>query len=118
MHRVGNYNFVFQCRPSSGHILEALHVDPASGVSLEKDKIVKLPKPSVRYGHDCIYQVYFGGNCLILYLLYLQYFLGTSEAFKSRYLFGRIFEAEASGEERNSARTTEENHEQAANATE
>lgn len=52
MHRVGNYNFVFQCRPSSGHILEALHVDPASGVSLEKDKIVKLPKPSVRYGHD------------------------------------------------------------------
>ncbi|WZY67952.1 hypothetical protein YC2023_000192 [Brassica napus] len=34
-------------RPSSGHILEALHVDPASGVSLEKDKIVKLPKPSV-----------------------------------------------------------------------
>jgi len=47
MHRVGNYNFVFQCRPSSGHILEALHVDPASGVSLEKDKIVKLPKPSV-----------------------------------------------------------------------
>lgn len=66
MHRVGNYNFVFPCRPSSGHILEALHVDPASGVSLEKDKIVKLPKPSVRYGHDYMYQVYFGGICLIL----------------------------------------------------
>ncbi|ESQ53379.1 hypothetical protein EUTSA_v10025018mg [Eutrema salsugineum] len=34
-------------RPSSGHILEALHVDPASGVSLEKDKIVKPAKPAV-----------------------------------------------------------------------
>ncbi|KAK4766802.1 hypothetical protein SAY87_008444 [Trapa incisa] len=35
-------------RPSSsGHILEALHVDPASGVSLDKDKSSKLLKPSV-----------------------------------------------------------------------
>ncbi|GAB2227341.1 hypothetical protein Droror1_Dr00009159 [Drosera rotundifolia] len=32
-------------RPSSGLILEALHVDPASGVSLEKDKNVKVVKP-------------------------------------------------------------------------
>uniref|UniRef100_A0A164UB95 Suppressor of white apricot N-terminal domain-containing protein n=2 Tax=Daucus carota subsp. sativus TaxID=79200 RepID=A0A164UB95_DAUCS len=32
-------------RPSSGHILEALHVDPASGVSLDKEKNSKLPKP-------------------------------------------------------------------------
>ncbi|EXB54404.1 hypothetical protein L484_011067 [Morus notabilis] len=34
-------------RPSSGHILEALHVDPASGVSLNKDKGTKVLKPSV-----------------------------------------------------------------------
>ncbi|XP_020874495.1 CLK4-associating serine/arginine rich protein isoform X1 [Arabidopsis lyrata subsp. lyrata] len=34
-------------RPSPGHILEALHVDPASGVSLEKDKMVKTAKPTV-----------------------------------------------------------------------
>lgn len=33
------------CRPSSGHILEALHVDPASGVSLDKEKNSKLLKP-------------------------------------------------------------------------
>ncbi|KAL8117623.1 uncharacterized protein LOC141662052 isoform X2 [Apium graveolens] len=32
-------------RPSSGHILEALHVDPASGVSLDKEKNSKLLKP-------------------------------------------------------------------------
>ncbi|XP_057768953.1 uncharacterized protein LOC130988981 [Salvia miltiorrhiza] len=31
-------------RPSSGHILEALHVDPASGVSLDKDRKAKLLK--------------------------------------------------------------------------
>ncbi|XP_020554819.1 CLK4-associating serine/arginine rich protein isoform X2 [Sesamum indicum] len=31
-------------RPSSGRILEALHVDPASGVSLDKDKNTKLLK--------------------------------------------------------------------------
>ncbi|KAA8547192.1 hypothetical protein F0562_003599 [Nyssa sinensis] len=34
-------------RPSSGHILEALHVDPASGVSLDKEKNTKMSKPSV-----------------------------------------------------------------------
>ncbi|KAL5557007.1 hypothetical protein UlMin_039243 [Ulmus minor] len=34
-------------RPSSGHILEALHVDPASGVSLNKDKGSKVVKPLV-----------------------------------------------------------------------
>ncbi|KAI4327454.1 hypothetical protein L6164_019913 [Bauhinia variegata] len=34
-------------RPSSGRILEALHVDPASGVSIEKDKSTKVLKPSV-----------------------------------------------------------------------
>ncbi|KAL3526779.1 hypothetical protein ACH5RR_011435 [Cinchona calisaya] len=33
-------------RPSSGRILEALHVDPASGVSLDKEKSAKLLKPS------------------------------------------------------------------------
>ncbi|CAA2995767.1 Hypothetical predicted protein [Olea europaea subsp. europaea] len=32
-------------RPSSGRILEALHVDPASGVSLDKEKNAKLLKP-------------------------------------------------------------------------
>lgn len=37
------------CRPSSGCILEALHIDPASGVSIEKEKNSKLLKPSVRY---------------------------------------------------------------------
>ncbi|GAA0169528.1 RNA splicing factor [Lithospermum erythrorhizon] len=31
-------------RPSSGRILEALHVDPASGVSLDKEKNAKLVK--------------------------------------------------------------------------
>ncbi|XP_042061128.1 CLK4-associating serine/arginine rich protein-like isoform X2 [Salvia splendens] len=31
-------------RPPSGHILEALHVDPASGVSLDKDRKEKLLK--------------------------------------------------------------------------
>ncbi|KAL9327662.1 hypothetical protein ACSQ67_002665 [Phaseolus vulgaris] len=34
-------------RPSSGCILEALHVDPASGVSIDKDKGTKVAKPSV-----------------------------------------------------------------------
>ncbi|KAK6258518.1 hypothetical protein SCA6_012992 [Theobroma cacao] len=34
-------------RPSSGHILEALHVDPASGVSLDKEKSSKVSKPAV-----------------------------------------------------------------------
>lgn len=34
------------CRPS-GRILEALHVDPASGVSLDKEKNAKLLKPPV-----------------------------------------------------------------------
>ncbi|XP_073065253.1 uncharacterized protein [Primulina eburnea] len=36
-------------RPSSGRILEALHIDPASGVSLEKDKstlLLKTPSTS------------------------------------------------------------------------
>lgn len=41
------------CRPSSGHILEALHVDPASGVSLDKEKNSKLLKPPARYDRDC-----------------------------------------------------------------
>lgn len=40
------------CRPSSG-ILEALHVDPASGVSLDKEKNSKLLKPPARYDKDC-----------------------------------------------------------------
>lgn len=35
------------CRPSSGHILEALHVDPASGVSFDKEKNTKVLKPAV-----------------------------------------------------------------------
>ncbi|XP_020537237.1 CLK4-associating serine/arginine rich protein isoform X2 [Jatropha curcas] len=34
-------------RPSSGHILEALHIDPASGVSLDKEKSTKAVKPAV-----------------------------------------------------------------------
>ncbi|WCJ31137.1 hypothetical protein M5689_012648 [Euphorbia peplus] len=34
-------------RPSSGRILEALHVDPASGVCVEKEKNAKVVKPSV-----------------------------------------------------------------------
>ncbi|CAK9166505.1 unnamed protein product [Ilex paraguariensis] len=33
-------------RPSSGRILEALHVDPASGVSIDKEKNSKSLKPS------------------------------------------------------------------------
>lgn len=40
---------VFLCRPSSGHILEALHIDPASGVSLDKDRKGKLLKTTQRY---------------------------------------------------------------------
>ncbi|XP_025013922.1 CLK4-associating serine/arginine rich protein isoform X3 [Ricinus communis] len=34
-------------RPYSGRILEALHVDPASGVTLDKDKSTKVVKPAV-----------------------------------------------------------------------
>ncbi|XP_022751270.1 CLK4-associating serine/arginine rich protein-like isoform X3 [Durio zibethinus] len=34
-------------RPSSGRILEALHVDPASGVSLDKEKSGKVSKPAI-----------------------------------------------------------------------
>ncbi|KAE7999615.1 hypothetical protein FH972_004023 [Carpinus fangiana] len=34
-------------RPSPGRILEALHVDPASGVSHDKEKSAKMFKPSV-----------------------------------------------------------------------
>ncbi|KAJ6916276.1 hypothetical protein NC652_018848 [Populus alba x Populus x berolinensis] len=34
-------------RPSSGHILEALHIDPASGVSPDNDKSTKVSKPAV-----------------------------------------------------------------------
>lgn len=41
---------VLLCRQSSGRILEALHVDPASGVSLDKEKNAKAVKPAVRYG--------------------------------------------------------------------
>lgn len=37
------------CRSSTGLILEALHVDPASGASLDKDKSTKVVKPSARY---------------------------------------------------------------------
>ncbi|XP_024961482.1 CLK4-associating serine/arginine rich protein [Cynara cardunculus var. scolymus] len=33
-------------RPSSGQILEALHIDPASGVSLDGERNAKLSKPS------------------------------------------------------------------------
>ncbi|XP_042501229.1 CLK4-associating serine/arginine rich protein-like isoform X2 [Macadamia integrifolia] len=34
-------------RPSSGHILEALHTDPASAVSLDQEKSPKVLKPSI-----------------------------------------------------------------------
>ncbi|KAK6923033.1 Suppressor of white apricot, N-terminal domain [Dillenia turbinata] len=34
-------------RPSSGQILEALHIDPASGVTLDQEKNKKVLKPSV-----------------------------------------------------------------------
>nr|XP_043631756.1 CLK4-associating serine/arginine rich protein [Erigeron canadensis] len=34
-------------RPSSGHILEALHIDPASGVSVDSERNAKLSKPPV-----------------------------------------------------------------------
>jgi len=37
------------CRPSGGRILEALHVDPASSLSLEHDKGTKVSKPPIRY---------------------------------------------------------------------
>lgn len=40
---------VLFCRPYSGRILEALHVDPASGVTLDKDKSTKVVKPAVRF---------------------------------------------------------------------
>lgn len=35
------------CRPSSGQILEALHIDPASGVSLDSERNAKMTKPSL-----------------------------------------------------------------------
>ncbi|KAI3722582.1 hypothetical protein L2E82_33622 [Cichorium intybus] len=34
-------------RPSSGQILEALHIDPASGVSLDSERNAKMTKPSL-----------------------------------------------------------------------
>lgn len=37
------------CRSSAGHILEALHVDPASAVSLEQEKNLKMLKTPARY---------------------------------------------------------------------
>ena len=40
---------VIYCRPTSGHILEALHIDPASGVSLDNDKSTNVSKPAIRY---------------------------------------------------------------------
>lgn len=42
-------NALVFCRLSSGRILEALHVDPASGVSVEKEKSTTMPKPTARY---------------------------------------------------------------------
>ncbi|GMP31486.1 hypothetical protein CsSME_00005678 [Camellia sinensis var. sinensis] len=38
---------VLLCRPSSGQILEALHIDPASSVSLDKEQSTKVLKPLV-----------------------------------------------------------------------
>lgn len=37
---------------SSGRILEALHVDPVSGVSIDKDKGTNLLKPSIRFANN------------------------------------------------------------------
>lgn len=36
------------CRTSSVRILEALHIDPASGASLDKEKNTKVVKPPAR----------------------------------------------------------------------
>lgn len=38
-------NALLFCRPSSGQILEALHIDPASGVSVDSEKNAKMSKP-------------------------------------------------------------------------
>lgn len=43
----GSDTFPF-CRPVTGQILEALHTDPASSVSLEKEKNSKV-LPPIRY---------------------------------------------------------------------
>lgn len=43
-----NLILLLLCRPSSGRILEALHVDPASGASLDKEKNAKVVKPPAR----------------------------------------------------------------------
>lgn len=42
------------CRSPSCRILEALHVDPASGVSIDKDKGAKVLKPSVKYAINAL----------------------------------------------------------------
>lgn len=38
------FNISLFCRPPTGRILEALHVDPASGVSIDKDKSGQMLK--------------------------------------------------------------------------
>ncbi|KHN42079.1 CLK4-associating serine/arginine rich protein [Glycine soja] len=48
-------------RPTSSCILEALHVDPASGVSIDKDKGTKVLKPSVS-GSSALAKLKTGGS--------------------------------------------------------
>ncbi|KAG5089599.1 hypothetical protein JHK86_002211 [Glycine max] len=49
-------------RPTSGCILEALHVDPASGVSIDKDKGTKVLKPSVSGSSSALAKLKAGGS--------------------------------------------------------
>ena len=39
---------LYACRASGGRILEALHVDPASAMSLEQEKNAKMLRPPIR----------------------------------------------------------------------
>ena len=60
---------LLSCRPSSGHIIEALHVDPASGVSLDKEKSSKVSKPAVRYHHNfCFYDYSYLEKIILIYI--------------------------------------------------
>jgi hypothetical protein len=43
------YNTPYPCRLSGGQILEALHSDPASSLSVEQERTAKLLKPPPRF---------------------------------------------------------------------
>ena len=115
--------FFLSCRPSFGHILEALdHVDPHL-VSLDKEKSGKVSKPAVRY-HDhkfCFYHyIYLERIILIFFWVALsltilfpfcQWIVSISKFDKSKCLW-RTLKTGARWEERNSSGAAKMDYEQ------